>query len=88
MSLSSQFGFPIMAACGSLLPNASKNQTGCDSTGSFSGIEKKKSFKVLSENIDSLGTLDQLGEKPILVKESDGVRDAIKLVCLLYDPKC
>ena len=43
--------------------------TGCDSAGSFSGIGKKKSFKVLSENIDSLGTLDQLGEKPTLEKE-------------------
>ena len=62
--------------------------TGCDSTGSFNGIGKKKSFKVLTENIDSLGTLDQLGEKPTLEKESDGVRDAIKLVCLLYDSKC
>ena len=62
--------------------------TGCDSTGSFSGIEKKKSFKVLSENINSLGTLDQLGEKPTLEKESDDVRDAIKLVCLLYESKC
>ena len=62
--------------------------TGCDSTGSFSGIGKKKSFKVLSENIDSLGTLDQLGRRPTLEKESDGVRDAIKLVCLFYDSKC
>ena len=62
--------------------------TGCDSTGSFSEIGKKKSFKVLSENIDSLGTLDQLGEKPTLEKESDGIRDAIKLVYLLYDSKC
>ena len=62
--------------------------TGCDSTRSFSGIGKKKSFKVLSENIDKLGTLDQLGEKPTLEKESDGVRDAIKLVCLFYDSKC
>ena len=64
--------------------------TGRDSTGSFSGTGKKfkKSFKVLSENLDSLGTLDQLGEKPTLEKESDGVHDAIKLVCLLYDSKC
>ena len=62
--------------------------TGCDSTGSFSGIGKKKSFKVLSENIDSLGTFDQLGKKPTLEKGSDGVRHAIKLVCLLYDSKC
>ena len=29
-----------------------------------------------------------LREKPTLEKESDGVRDAIKLVCLLYDSKC
>ena len=29
-----------------------------------------------------------LREKPTLEKESDGVRDAIKLVCLLDDPKC
>ena len=48
--------------------------TGCDST---------RSFRVLSENVDNLGTLDQLGEKPTLKKESDGVRDSIKLVCLL-----
>ena len=49
---------------------------------------KKKLFKVLTENIDSLGTLDQVGENPKLEKESDGVRDAIKLVCLLCDSKC
>ena len=29
-----------------------------------------------------------LGEKPTLEKEIDGVRDAIELVCLLYDSKC
>ena len=28
------------------------------------------------------------GEKPTLEKENDGVRDAIKLVCLLYDSTC
>ena len=61
--------------------------TGCDSTGIFSRSGKKKSFKVLSKNIDSLGTLDQLGEKPTFEKESDGVPYAIKLVCLLYDSK-
>ena len=43
--------------------------TGCDSTGSFSRIGKQKSFKVLSEHIDSLGTLYQLGEKPTLEKK-------------------
>ena len=42
----------------------------------------------MKENINCLGTLDQLGEKPTLEKESDGVRDAIKLVCLLYESKC
>ena len=62
--------------------------TGCNSAGNFSGIGKQKSFKVLCENMDSLGTLDQLGEKPTLEKESDGIRDTIKLVCLLYDSKC
>ena len=61
--------------------------TGSDSTGSFSGIRKKKSFKVFSENIDSLRTLDQQREKPTLERESGGVRDTIKLVCLLYDSK-
>ena len=48
---------------------------------------RKKSSKVLSENIDSLGTFDQLGEKPTLEKESNGVPKAIKLMCLLYDSK-
>ena len=61
--------------------------TGCNSTGIFSRLGKKKSFKVLSKNIGSLGTLDQLGEKPTFGKESDGVPNAIKLVCLLYDSK-
>ena len=61
--------------------------TGCNCTGSFSGIGKRKSFKVLTQNIDSLGTLDELGEKPTLEKESDGVHAVIKLVCLLYDSK-
>ena len=60
------------------------------STEFIQSLEKRsfKSFKVISEKIDSLRILDQLGEKPTLEKESDGVRDAINLVCLLYDSKC
>ena len=61
--------------------------TGCDPTGSFSGIGKRKAFKTLKAMGDQLPGLAVLGESPILDLNSECVVDVVKFVCRLYDFK-
>ena len=60
----------------------------CDSTSSFHGIGKKKTFTILKNKKEQLFHLIDVGDTAVISYESDCVVDAIKFVCWLYDPMC
>ena len=59
--------------------------TGCDSTSSFHGKGKKKSFKKLLENPDHVACLAKLGDNYHMDALPPGMED---LVCDLYNTSC
>ena len=61
--------------------------TGCDSTGSFSGIVKKRAFKVLQKHGQDVPNLALLGSQPIINEDLPLVAACTEFVCRLYDDK-
>ena len=61
--------------------------TGCDSTGSFSGIGKKRAFKVLQKHGQDIPNLALLGSQPTINEILPLVAACTKFVCHLFDDK-
>ena len=61
--------------------------TGCDTTSSFAGIGKGKSYKVMLSNIDAILNMSEFGDTPDMSLDNPAVESAIQFVCMLYESR-